>query len=72
MTLANMRSLGVRSLDVECACGKRSIVDVSELDGAIEVPAMSARLRCSSCGRRPYMVRPNWLEMRAPGMGNGR
>jgi hypothetical protein len=69
MTLANMRSLGVRSLDVECTCGHRVVVDVSGMEGTVEVPAMRGRLRCSSCGRRPYMVRPNWLEMRAPGRG---
>jgi hypothetical protein len=69
MTLANMRSLGVGSLDVECACGHRLIVDVSGIDGSVEVPAMKGRLRCSSCGRRPYMVRPNWLEMRVSGRG---
>ena len=53
MTLANMRGLGVRSLDVEYTCGKQSIVDGSDMDGAVEVPAMKGRLRCSSCGRRP-------------------
>ena len=72
MTLANMRGLGVHSLDVECVCGHRLIVDVSGIDGAVEVPAMGRRLRCSSCGRRPYMVRPNWLEMRVPGKGRAR
>ncbi len=72
MTLANMRSLGVRSLDVECTCGHRVVVDVSDIDGAVEVPAMGGRLRCSTCGCRPYLVRPNWMEMRAPGMGAGR
>lgn len=56
-------------MDVECACGHRLIVDVSGIDGAVEVPAMIGRLRCSACGRRPFMVRPNWMEMPVPGRG---
>jgi hypothetical protein len=69
MTLANMRGLGVRSVDVTCGCGRESIVDVSAVDGAVEVPGLKHRMRCSACGRRPIFVRPNWLEMWAPGMG---
>jgi hypothetical protein len=53
MTIANMRGLGIRSLDLEYTCGKQSIVDGSDMDGAVEVPAMKGRLRCSSCGRPP-------------------
>lgn len=69
ITLSSMRILGVRSLDVECACGNEAVVDVSAMDSAAEVPALKNRLRCSICGSRPMFVRPNWQEMRAPGMG---
>ena len=69
MTLANMRGLGVNSVDVACSCGRETVVDVSALPGSAEVPALRFRLRCSACGRRPAFVRPNWLEMRAPGSG---
>ncbi len=69
MTLADMRGLGVNSVDVACACGREAIVDVSALAGAAEVPALRQRFRCANCGRRPAFVRPNWLEMNAPGMG---
>jgi hypothetical protein len=36
MTLANMRSLGVRSVDACCDCGRESIIDVSTLNGSVE------------------------------------
>jgi DNA-directed RNA polymerase subunit RPC12/RpoP len=52
-------------------CGRELIVDVSAMDGTVEVPALKNRLRCSKCGSRSMFVRPNWLEMRAPGMGRG-
>jgi hypothetical protein len=68
MTLANMRSLGVRSVDTCCGCGRESIIDVSALEGSHDVPSLRLRLRCSACGGRPAFVRPNWLEMRARGM----
>ncbi len=69
MTLANMRGLGVESVEVTCACGRESIINVSALPGSVEVPSLRLRLRCSDCGKRPAFVRPNWLELRAPGMG---
>jgi hypothetical protein len=37
MTLANMRSLGVRAVDATCGCG-RSSVDAASLPGEKEVP----------------------------------
>lgn len=33
------------------------------------VTALRTRLRCTVCGRCPFRVRPNWLEMPTPGMG---
>jgi len=69
MTLANMRSLGVRSVESLCRCGREAIVDVSALSGDITVPSLQGRLRCSGCGERLRHCRPNWLELRLPGMG---
>ena len=69
LTLQNMRSLGVRTIEAACECGHKAIVDVSGLPGAIELPALRHRFRCLECGSRPNDVRPNWLEYRAPGMG---
>ncbi len=69
MDLANMRSLGVRSIFATCDCGRAAAVDVSELPGAVEVPALRWRLRCSCCGSRPVDVRPDWREHRARGVG---
>jgi hypothetical protein len=69
MDLANMRSLGVRSIFAMCECGRRADVDVSALPDALEVPALARRLRCSACGARPIDVRPDWREHRAQGTG---
>jgi len=67
MDLANMRSLGVRSIFASCDCGRAAAVDVSALAGSIEVPALRGRLRCSSCGARPNDVRPDWRQHGAHG-----
>lgn len=69
MDLENMRSLGVKSVEVICACGRESVVDVSAVAGDVAVPSLRLRMRCAGCGARPRHVRPNWLEVRAPGMG---
>ena len=37
MNLANMRSIGVRTIEAGCECGHTAIVDVERLPGAIEV-----------------------------------
>jgi hypothetical protein len=65
MYLANMRSLGVRSILASCDCGRRASVNVSALADAVTVPALRRRLRCYLCGARPNDVRPDWLELRA-------
>ena len=57
-TIANMRALRVRAIDMTCACGRRTILDVWDLPDAIEVPSPRRRLRCASCGARPVDVRP--------------
>lgn len=64
-----MRSLGVRSVAIECACGRRMSIDVSGLSGEIVVLALRGKLRCAACGARPLDVRPDWSEHRASGMG---
>jgi hypothetical protein len=47
MTLANMHSLAVCSVDVACGCGRECINDFSALDGTVEVPALKNKLRWS-------------------------
>jgi len=69
MTLDNMRSIGVRSIEAACECGRRALMDVSGLPGEVEVPALRRHLICSSCSARPNDVRPDWLEYIRPGMG---
>jgi hypothetical protein len=69
MDLANMRSLGVRSIFATCDCGRRASVDVSALPDAVTVPALRWRLRCSACGARPNDVRPDWRGHQAHGAG---
>ena len=55
--IANMRALGVRSIDV----------DVSGLSRRTEVPALRQRLRCGAGW--PSDVRPDWSQHRAQGRG---
>jgi hypothetical protein len=69
MTIDNMRSLGVPSLDVTCQCGREVIVDASHLSGLIEIPTLRRRFRCTECAGRPIDVRPDWSQHRAQGRG---
>jgi hypothetical protein len=48
MTLDNMRSLGVPSLDVTCQCGREVIVDASHLSGFTEVAMLGVNLPVSA------------------------
>lgn len=64
MDLANMSSLGVTAVAVECACGRRESVDISVLSDVVGVPALKRRLRCTACG-----ARPDWAQYPASGMG---
>jgi hypothetical protein len=66
--LANMRSLGVRSIFATCDCGRAAAVDVASLSDAVTVRSLRWRLRCSICGARPNDVRPDWREHRASGL----
>lgn len=69
MDLEKMRSLGVRCVEVLCCCGRETVVDVSALPSEVAVPSLRLRMRCAACGARPRHARPDWLEVRAPGMG---
>jgi hypothetical protein len=62
MDLANMRGLGVRSVQLWCSCDHWAIVNVDQLADTIKVPNVRLVFRCSHCGRRPTSSRPNWLE----------
>jgi hypothetical protein len=61
MTLANMRSNGVRSVIAACAnCGRSTDVNVDLLPETLTVPEAGNRLRCSSCGGNTISIRPAW------------
>jgi hypothetical protein len=62
MDLANMRSLGVRSVQLFCSCDHWAIANVDHMAEVVKVPNVRLSFRCSHCGRRPASSRPNWLE----------
>jgi hypothetical protein len=71
MDLANMRRQGVRSLAVFClnhACQHRTVINVDDYPGEVEVLSFGLRMKCSKCGGCRVDVRPNWKEK--PGMPN--
>ena len=72
MTLANMRSLGVRSVVASCTCGRESSVNVDRLPDTATVPSIRLKLRCSACGARPDQTRPDWLQYNAKGSAKSR
>src|SRR5215216_2234835 len=81
MPLANMRQHGVRSIDAECRdCKHEAVVNVDSLPDALPVPDVALRLRCSACGAKNILTRPNWREHKrlsgegwlAPGRMQGR
>jgi hypothetical protein len=65
MTLANMREvLSCRSVDPECReCLHAATVDVDALPDELAVPDVGLRLRCSSCGSKQIVTRPNLVEL---------
>lgn len=69
MTLANMRSLGVRDVYLDCACGRTVSVVVDHLPDDFGVPAIRSLYRCRECGKRPQMSRPDWKNYKPPGSG---
>jgi hypothetical protein len=69
MTLANMRSLGVRSLAVTCdLCHHAARLDVDGYADDVTVPSFGPRMMCTGCGIIGADARPNWQEHRAHGM----
>ena len=65
MTLRNMRSLGPRSLDVQCrACDYQTTINVDKWPDEEPVPAFGLRMRCSKCGHLGASVRPDWTQLR--------
>ena len=69
MTLANMRSLGVTSVEARCGCGREESVDAGALPDDLPVPDVRLRLVCAACGGRPFETRPDWREYSGSGMG---
>jgi hypothetical protein len=72
MTIGNMRALGVRNLDAYCSaigCNHEGQVAGDHFPDAVPVPSIARRLVCSRCGSRAATIRPDWREMRTPGMG---
>jgi hypothetical protein len=68
MSLANMRSLDVRSVWAFCTtigCGHEAGVNVDALPYDLPVPDVALRLRCSTCGHRSVTTHPDWSEARS-------
>ena len=63
MDLANMRQNGVRSVTAECkACKREAAVNCDALPADLPVPDVALRLRCSACGSKQIVTRPDWTE----------
>ena len=63
MDLANLRADAVRSVEAHCeACGRDAIVDCDEFPADLPVPDVALRLRCSACGSKRIVTKPNWTE----------
>ena len=63
MSLANMREHGVRSVDATCEdCKREATVNVDKLPDDMPAPDVALRLRCSMCGSKQVVTRPNWRE----------
>ena len=68
MTLGNMRSLGVRGLDVTCTnCRYETVLNVDAYPDDMPVPAFGPKTVCDWCGMVGADARPNWREQRAHG-----
>jgi hypothetical protein len=69
MSLANMRSNGVRTVTATCAnCGRAADVNVDLLPDTLTVPEAGQRLRCSQCGAKTIWTRPAWHTSRRQGV----
>jgi hypothetical protein len=65
MTLADMRVLGVRELNVLClnpACRHEITFSADDYASEIEMSWFRSRMICARCGDRRLDVRPNWKE----------
>ena len=65
MTLAKMRGLGVRNLNVLClnpACRHEITFSADDYASEIEMSWFRSRMICARCGDRRLDVRPNWKE----------
>ena len=58
MDLENMRSLGIRTIDLICGCGRHKEVNVDAYAGSEAVPSMTRFFRCGGCGKCPKTARP--------------
>lgn len=73
MTLAEMRSYGIRSVMLDCNCGHTAVANVDRFPDSAGVPDARLRFRCTRCGGRPYRSMPNWVEEGpVPGVPNTR
>lgn len=63
-TVASQLALGRRKIEICCnACGRhRSGIDVGELPPATPIPDICLRYRCSICGSKNLMSRPDVSE----------
>jgi hypothetical protein len=63
MTLGNMRSLGVRGLDVTCPnCHHAARLDVDDYPDHMPVPIFGPHMACIRRGIIGVDARPNWGE----------
>ena len=64
MTLANMRENGVRGVVAACeACKREAVVNCDGMAADLAVPPdVALRPRCSACGSKRVVTRPNWRE----------
>ena len=61
MTLGNMREHRVRAVEATCeTCKHEAVINVDALPDELYVPDVALKLRCSSCGSRKIVVRPDW------------
>ncbi|KQM90668.1 hypothetical protein [Sphingomonas sp. Leaf226] len=67
MDLENMRSLGIRTIDLICGCGRHKDVNVDTYAGTEAVPSMTRFFRCGECGKRLKTARPGRLHRGAEG-----
>ena len=68
LTLATMRSYGVRSILAWCnACSHYADLNADHLPNELPVPDVALRLKCSKCGSKDIETRPEWRELRISG-----